>query len=135
MDQAPWGVGSKGLDAAGALLKDAQAAEKEAPNLDMAELQRVQGMTNFMMALEYAKVGGRGWKFNFTKRMTYAGKDASDLKKAHKKDPETVGPVWDSVKKDFTGIQARYVQVLKDKGKDLKEKLDKLQELITKSKD
>jgi len=83
-------------------------------------------MTNFMMALEHAKVGNRGWKFGFAKRMGFSIKDATDLRKARKKDEPTVSPVWDLVKSDFSGIKNRYTEILKKKGGDLKEKLDKL---------
>jgi hypothetical protein len=131
--RAPWGVGGKDMEAAEALLKKAKAAEKAATELGNAQLQRVQGMTNFMMALEHAKVGNRGWKLGFAKRMTYSIKDATDLRKALKKSKSTVSPVWDSVKSDFGGIKDRYTEMLKKKGSDLKEKLDKLSELLNKA--
>jgi hypothetical protein len=132
VNRAPSGVGGKDMEAAEDLLKKAKEAEKEATDLGNTQLQRVQGMTNFMMALENAKVGNRGWKFGFAKRMGFSSKDATDLQKALKKDEPTVSPIWDLVKSDFSGIKNRYTEILKKKGGDLKEKLDKLSDLINK---
>lgn len=135
LEEVPWGVGGKDFGDAKDLLKAAKKAEKNATELGLAHLQRVQMVTNLIMALEHAKVGGRGWKSKATYRFAGATKDWHDLQKAFKADNDLVQPVVDAAKVDAEGTAKRYGEALKDTAKETKEKLDALLKLIKEKKD